>query len=647
MRYIIIVCGTMLLCMPSLFSQSVTGDAELQTEISSLFGEEDAANAAERLAVLSDRPVDINSGDEEEISRLFFLTAFQIKILADYVKRHGNIVTIFEVAQLPGFDRPTAMLMEPYVFFSAPAISSSSKKGKTTVLLSAMITPPSSNADSTAVRSVLRINHSGKKLSYGLTAETDPWEDFTFHKAAGADFVSAHIMYNRKGTLSKLILGDYSLRFGEGLVFNNSSWQGSWLTSPSFMAGRDVINPYTSTDENNFFRGAGAVIGSLTAGATIFASSNAIDARLTYNSDSSKKFISNLVTGGLHYSESGKAARNALTENIFGVHLSGGSEKVRGGITLATTVFSIPFLPDTTNAENLYKFRGRHLINLGADIKAGTGKLFFYGEAAYSLPGSWAAVSGVRALPTERITLNLIGRYLAPGYHVFHSNIYGAGSTVANEMGLAGNIHIEAAKHLFVSAGADIYRFPWLRYRSSSPSVGARSELKVEYTPTDKLTLRGSWSIIQREYDTDDETGVSDTEVKRRLQASLLAAWSPLKNCTLTSRVVWCLVPETDEEGYLLCQDISYSLSKVRLWLRYSLFTTAGWDTRLYAYENDLLHSFSIPPLYGDGSRTYLMTEWNISSRIILRAKYAVTVRRADESQSVINEARIQIKILF
>ena len=654
MKNLIVLYGFILMFPTLLFSQSVTGDAEMQTEIMSVYSDEEAGNAAEKLAALTEDPVVVNSGNEEEIARLFFLSSFQVKVLSDYVKSHGNIATIYEIALLPGFDRPTAMLMEPYITLAIPIKASLSVKGKTSALISGMISIPSSDDDSIGIRSVLRIYHSGKNLSYGLTAENDPWESYTFHKACGADFVSAHLLYNGKGTISRVVIGDYSLRFGEGLVFNNSSWQGSWLLSPSFMAGREVIDAYTSTDENNFFRGAGAVIGTITAGVAVFASSNTIDARVKYTADSTKKIVTNLVSGGLHNIESGREARNRLTENIVGIHLSGGGKKIRGGITLAATIFSIPFKPDTTGGDDIYKFHGSHLLNAGADIKAGTGRLSFFGEMAFSFPGSFAALSGIRALPTERVTFNLIARYLDPGYHVFHSNVYGTGSTVANEMGLAGNIHIEAAKHLFVSAGADMYRIPWLSYQTSAPSMGTRSDIKIEYTPSEKLTLRGSFSKTEREYDDDTETVMAGTERKTRLQSSLLAAWSPPvadllqeTSLSLTSRIVWCHIPETNQNGYLLCQDVSYSFKKLKFWLRYSLFTTQGWNTRLYAYENDLLHSFSIPPLHDDGSRAYIMLQWDLYPHILLRAKYAITTIHDAEEHQVTSDIRAQMKITF
>ncbi|MCK7538867.1 MAG: hypothetical protein MZV63_51970 [Marinilabiliales bacterium] len=69
----------------------------------------------EELDELKESPVNINSGDAKEISRLFFLTEFQVMVLADHVRRNGNVVTLYELALLPAFDRNTVMLMAPYI----------------------------------------------------------------------------------------------------------------------------------------------------------------------------------------------------------------------------------------------------------------------------------------------------------------------------------------------------------------------------------------------------------------------------------------------------------------------------------------------------------------------------------------------------
>jgi hypothetical protein len=68
---------------------------------------------------LSENKVMINSGDEKEISRLFFLTDFQVKILAEYVKTSGSITSPFEIANIPGFDRETTETLIPFITLEA------------------------------------------------------------------------------------------------------------------------------------------------------------------------------------------------------------------------------------------------------------------------------------------------------------------------------------------------------------------------------------------------------------------------------------------------------------------------------------------------------------------------------------------------
>lgn len=623
--------------------------AEAAERIMESDGDYDASQLTELLSELREFPVFINSGDADEIARLFFLTEFQVMVLADHITRNGPVASIYEIALLPAFDRGTAMLMAPCISLQTAEEKGIHGYGHTTATINASARFNSSGDENNGVRSLLRVRHESGKIAYGLTAENDPGERFTFRKAAGADFVSGYLMYHGKGPVKCMIAGDYSLRFGEGLAFNSSSWQGSWLSSPSFMTGRTSITQFSSTEENNFFRGAGIFLGSYNTGAVFFASCNSIDARPVYDDDSTITAVSNLVKGGVHVSESQCVARNSLTEIISGFHLMSGTDKVRGGLTAAVTWFSLPFLPDTTKAETINAFAGNRLINLAADFKAGTGRLLFFSEAALSIPGSWAFISGLRGRPAERVTWHLLARYFARNYHAFHSGAFSAVSGSANEAGIAASLNIEAARHLFVTAAADHYHIPYPRYRSSFSSYGDRIEVRGEYLPSDELSVRLSCILSSREYDVAAETGTAMSEYRGRRQLSLVFKYEPATNITLTARAGISYVTPGEEKGYLLCHDASYTFRNVplKIWLRYALCTTGGYDSRLYAWENDLLSSFSIPSFYGDCSRAFLMASWQPSPRMEIRLKYAVTVHATDLSEDTVQEVKGQLRVAF
>ena len=634
----------------SLFSQEESpGLSEYAEQILALSDETDPAALLEELAELKETPVNINSGDTREISRLFFLTEFQVMVLADHVRKNGSVVTLYELALLPAFDRNTVMFMAPYITLQPAPEATGSSFGRTTMTLTTSTRIISGDSVQQGARSLLKVKHEQGRFSLGLTAENDPGEPLTFKNSHVPDFLSGYMEFRGRGLVEKIIVGDYALRIGEGIVFNSSCWMGSWLSSPSFMSGRSAASPYSSAEENNFFRGASLVLGSLNTGAVIFASTNKIDARLIFNEDSVAIAITNLVTGGLHVSESQLEARNSLTESVAGFHLNTGAEKIRGGVTASATWFSLPFRPERSKPENLHAFDGDKLLNLAADFRAGTGPVLVFAEAAVSFPGSWAATAGLRAKPSGMVTFNMLARHFSPAYHSFHSGAIRAGSGSGNETGLAASLHLEAARHFFVTAAADHYRIPWPRYRSSAPSYGSRIELKSEYQPHDDISLRLSYSFSSREYDAASETGTASSVTHARQQAGFVLDCQPAKGLRLTTRASASFISPSQEKGYLLCQDFSYSFRSIplRIWFRYALCSTGGWDSRLYAWENDLLSSFSVPALYGEMTRSFIMLSWKPAKRVEARLKYAFTESGPDSGSGLKHELKVQVRMVF
>jgi len=647
---VILRAGLVLWCMALipvrlLCQEGNSGFSESVEEILALTDEYDPAAMLEKLSELKEYPVRINGGDEEEISRLFFLTEFQIMVLADHVRKNGSVVTLYELALLPAFDRSTVILMAPYISLEPPGGKGGMGYGRTIVTLTASARFRGGGNDNEGVRSLLKVRHERERTDFGLTAENDPGERFTVRNAPGTDFLSGFLGFRGKKIIDRVIVGDYALRFGEGVVLNSSRWMGSWLTSPSFMSGRSAAVPYTSSEENDFFRGICIAIGDINTGALLFGSSNLTDARPLYDEDSTATAVSNLVRGGLHITESQLAARNSLTETVAGLRLTAGADRIRGGVTALSTWFSLPFLPDRGKPENIHAFEGDRLLNLAADFRAGTGPVLLFAEAAMSLPGSWAATAGLRAKPSGRVTFNLLARHFAPDYHAFHSGAYKAGSGSGNETGIAASLHLEAARHLFVTAAADHYRIPGPRYRSASSSYGSRIEIKGEYLPRDDISLRLSYTSSSREYDAATETGIASSVIHARQQVGFVLNCAPATGLRLTTRASASAVAPSGEKGYLLCQDLSCSFSKVplRLWFRYLLCSTGGWDSRLYAWENDLLSSFSVPALYGEATRSFIMLSWKPADKVEARLKYAFT----DSENGLRQEVKGQLRVVF
>jgi len=238
---------------------------------------EAASTFIEKLNELAENPIKLNSSEEVEIARLFFLSDFQVKVLADYAHTSGRILSVYELVNIPGFDKETVELMVPFI-----TLDYKTNIGKdTTIWRNTSVTNlsiRSGNDDTTTSGSPWRIltkyKFTASGLSGGFTAEKDPGEKFLSGDPPLPDFLSGYISYNGSGVIRRIVTGDYSARFGLGTNINTGIRTGLSLTAPGYMSSRDEIKPYTSTDENNFFRGMAAEFSFKNLGMNLFYSNN-------------------------------------------------------------------------------------------------------------------------------------------------------------------------------------------------------------------------------------------------------------------------------------------------------------------------------------------------------------------------------------
>ncbi len=60
--------------------------------------------------------------------------------------------------------------------------------------------------------------------------------------------------------------------------------------------------------------------------------------------------------------------------------------------------------------------------------------------------------------------------------------------------------------------------------------------------------------------------------------------------------------------------------------MRLSILKPDGYDSRMYAYENDVLYSFSIPVFYDKGYRYYINLNYDFSKKLSFWFRLAQTI---------------------
>ena len=447
-----------------------------------------------------------------------------------------------------------------------------------------------------------------------------------------------------------MIAGDFGARFGLGTSINTSLRTGLSLTQSGYLSGGDELKQYTSTDENIFFRGIAAHFQLKKTGLYFFYSANRIDATIDTAENGSELFIETFQRSGLHNKISSVEKKDAVTEYCYGVNVSSDFKNFRSGMVWTESRFSLPVIRTDHDPENIYKFEGTGNRTATIYYKAILGKILFYGEVSTNLNHKIAIVQGLAFRPSDRLSMNLLYRNYDPGFISFHGKGLFSSSAGDNVRGVFGNFTFEAARHFFVSAGCDLHLHPWLKYRCSAPSIDESNEVTLKYLPTDKITFEATYNYRQSMLNRDDLN-----EIKKQVsfKGSLikgLIRYSPDANLTLVTRLDYKITRPDGGTGMLLLQDISYRFGKIPLsvWFRYCIFKTDDWDSRLYTYENDLLYSFSIPALSGEGSRSYIMVAWKATKFIDFRIKYGLTeIQMKSDVNDETEELKIQVKILF
>ena len=619
------------------FSQHENLTAALISEIEQMADNdpEMAEQITEKLADLSEKPVNINSRDARELSRLFFLSDFQVRSIADYVKTTGSIVSVYELGNIPGIDPGIIRMMLPFITVRTNNNNEAGFSG----MMNRLIMNFNARSDYSGTSSLgppyrilLKYRFDLESISGGFTAEKDAGEPLFYGNPPLPDFISFNVALKGTGILKKIIIGDYSARFGLGTCINTGFRTGLSVSSPGFITCRDEIKQYTSTDEYNFFRGLAIESGFKNMSLRMFYSFNRSDAALKSSDNASLNYISSFYNTGLHNSISMIQRKDNYSGINLGMNLFYNFKKAGIGFTFSQSRISIPVHREPRDPEKAYRFSGTLNNLLSAYYNALMNRVILAGEFTLNNNTDYALVQTVSIRPADRLTFSFLFRHYNPGFASFYGKGPGISATNANETGLLGSFSFEAMKHLFIYGGMDLHFFPWLKYRTTGPSSGTKQEVRVRYIPSENIDAEFSFNLRTNMIDSGKDPGIPEPQKIFMKTLKAIIRYRVSENLRFMSRIDYSTESHGPGKGILLLSDAAFSFRRipVSLWLRCCIFSTDSWDSRIYTYENDLLYSFSVPALSGMGSRYYIMAGWKITDRTDFRIKYGITSKISD-----------------
>lgn len=613
----------------------------------------DLTNLFDQLNYYFDHPINLNSTDADELRSLGLLTEVQVTDLLLHIKQFGKFISIYELQSLSYWDLATIQLVLPFVRVDDRldqlhlTFKDAIKEGKFEWYLRYQRTPEQKSGYSEVSDSLLAASNSyyhgnadryytrfrysyRTNLSLGFTAEKDPGEEFfKGSQPNGFDFYSGHAFFKGGKYVRAVAAGDYLVQIGQGV----NVWSGYAFskTADIFSSKRtaNMLRPYTSVDENRFFRGGAVVAGIGRFSWLNFYSQKRIDgAGIADSLSEDLEFITTIDLSGLHRTNSEIAKKNQLTERVAGSYLQYTAPRFNAGIAYVYQSYSAPLTKDSV-PYNQFAFRGTNTSAISGDYNWVFKNLNLFGEVAYSThSGTFAQLHGMMLVLDPRVSFSAIYRNYDKGYYTFYNNGFSEGSNTQNEKGLFAGWKIKLSSAWTLNAYADIFTFPWMKYQVDAPSKGYEMLIQPVYKPNKVLEIYGRFRQQVRQKNSRDNDGTItpiEDVVQRNYRFNL--NYKVSESITLKSRLEYITIDRKSnapEDGWVLYQDIIVhpKSSPFDLAMRFALFDTDSYDTRIYTFENNALYVFSSPSYYYQGSRAYLMVRYSFLKVCDLWVRY-------------------------
>lgn len=645
--------------------QGSTTEQQLENLTEQQEGETEDDSYLQSLVQLRRNPINLNTAEESDLKELRMITDFQIQNLLRYRQLLGSLINIYELQAIPTWDVETIQKVLPFVGVGNAVTLSTDlwqrlTHGQHTLLARVQQVIEKSNGylrpdtvlnryPGSQQRILVRYKYVYRNLfQFGIVGDKDPGEQFfKGNQKNGFDFYSFHFFARKLGPVKLLALGDFTVNMGQGLIH----WQSLAFKKSADVLGvkrqADILRPYSSAGEYNFERGIGITVGGKKVDVTAFASSRKIDATFhTDTSQTNEDFISSILSSGYHRTPSEISKKNTITQNTFGGNISYKDTRFHVGLNGVAFQFSTPLIRDI-QPYNQYAIQGKDWYNYSVDYSYTFRNLHVFGEAAMDKNNSKALVSGLLISLDPKVDASLVYRNIEKSYQTLYGNAFTEGTFPTNEKGLYTGISIKPSSILKIDGYADLFSFPWLRYRVDAPTKGSEYLLQVTYRPNKQVE---AYTRYRNENKAINLSGLDlparETVMRPRHNWRTQVSYKAGRNFTLRNRVevVWFDPSEKErkEQGFLTYFDIGYQPAGTRLSLntRLQYFETDGFDSRLYAYESDVLYSYSIPQFIGKGLRYYINVNYDVTKKMQVWLRWAQTVY---QDQSFISSGLDQI----
>ncbi len=591
--------------------------------------ESDNSDLYNLIEELIENPLNINEANQDELQRIPYIDFQTANLIVNYRKKYGHFFSINELNSVKGISVETIRKISSFLttgknIYNEKNLQSSFSDNSSFNLRCKFQEDIQDRKGfienkfkGSKYKIYNRIIAGYKNFEIGFLTDKDPGENSL------TDFSSYVLSIKKVGLVKNLILGDYLVNWGQGLV----------LWSPyGFSKGADavysaqkksqVIKKYTSSAENNFMRGIAANLEFDNFSITAFYSKNNLDA----NIDSISNGILSTPIDGLHRTENEINKRETTAETVYGTALDFTNDFVHTGILYYQSVFNNPFIAKSVLGVSGNAFRYTSIFyNLYFT------KLNFFGETAYD-GKSLSTINGIELPINKDFTFVTSIRSYPKNFNSIHG--FSFGEAGKNEFGIYNGLKWISPAGT-VNLYYDQFKFPYSSSDISLPRTGSEFLIDYKNKPVKNLETNLRFKYENKEVPF-SENNVSQIVNKIRNISRIEIIYRVTHQLKLKGRFEYNYININDnifENGFLTFQDLQYHLFPgADFYSRIIFFSTVSFNSAFYEYENDIAGTFLSHILFGQGVRWYIMLKLRLFENFIISGKYSETFKPKEKS---------------
>lgn len=496
------------------------------------------------------------------------------------------------------------------------------------------------------------------KYSFGVISEKDEGEKlWQANSSTKVDYLSAHLYLERPTEhIDAVVVGDYRMRIGQGLILDNAFQNTRSFDYGMFIKNDDILRPYQSLQENQMLRGTAVKfkVDSKTQ-STLFYSKIKTDANIldqdSLDLGEDELVYTSIITSGLHRTTSEIQSKNKLEIQDWGAKIK---RKFHSGY-LSAGFLSTSLSGNKSPAVDPYKIFETDLSHqqfLSLSHQWKIGGFHSFGELASDHKFHSGLIQGILKSLGKFSEMAIIYRRFSPQFQSLRSQTISINGRSSNEEGIFFGLNTSWSRSWKVGTYFDSWRHPWLRYRVDLPSYGNSWSVRIQYIKkrTWQAYLQYRFRITEQNH-----TISNLTQIQERANQNLRLHFDQKLNASLSirSRIELHKHDYLDQHelGWLMYLDLIFKNMEQAISgnMRFMLFDIPSYDSRIYAYENDIPGVFRIPAYFGKGSLAYVNFRYRPFGRFYLEGRYSVLYksRRLNPEAERIYDSEIHLQIQY